>query len=120
MSGRTPNIVEVMMSFIEILRKQALHCSEAGLLAISDGTPRRAAKLAAVVGTLLVVINQWEAVTGAGSMDWQKVALTYCVPYLVSTYTSVSKDMHLLREAEMARQSVHEEAQTTQVRQGTL
>lgn len=76
---------------------------EALRLAASHGTPGRAAKLAVVVGTLLVLINQWEAVVGASSMDWVKVALTYCVPYMVSTYTSVSKDLHLRRQAETAR-----------------
>ncbi|MCM0614011.1 nitrate/nitrite transporter NrtS [Marinobacter sediminum] len=86
---------------------------EACQLALGYGTPRRAARLAAVVGTLLVLINQWEAVVAAASMDWMKVALTYCVPYMVSTYTSVSKDLYLRREAEAAEQSVHEEAQKT-------
>jgi len=72
------------------------------------------------VGTLLVLINQWEAVVGAGSMDWVKVALTYCVPYMVSTYTSVSKDLHLRREAETAEQRVHEEAQKIRFQKGAL
>lgn len=81
-----------------------------------DGTPWRAAKLAAVVGTLLVLINQWEAVVGQGSLDWLKVGLTYCVPYLVSTYTSVSKDLSLRRAAEEAEQRVHAEAKKDPVR----
>ncbi|EMP54388.1 hypothetical protein MSNKSG1_15561 [Marinobacter santoriniensis NKSG1] len=85
-------------------------CGAACELAFSDGTPRRAARLAAVVGTLLVFINQWEALTGPASINWLKVVLTYCVPYLVSTYTSVSKDLYLLRATEAAEQAVHEEA----------
>ncbi|MGO1660094.1 MAG: nitrate/nitrite transporter NrtS [Marinobacter sp.] len=80
-------------------------------LAMSHGTPWRAAKLAAVVGTLLVLINQWGAVTGPAPMDWLKVLLTYCVPYLVSTYTSVSKDLYLLGETEAAELTAHHEAQ---------
>ena len=64
-----------------------------------------------MVGTLLVIINQWEAVVGEASLDWLKVLLTYCVPYLVSTYTSVSKDMHIIRQARIAEQQVHEEAE---------
>ncbi len=78
---------------------------------MSHGTPWRAAKLAAVVGTLLVLINQWGAVTGPAPMDWLKVLLTYCVPYLVSTYTSVSKDLYLLGETEAAELTAHHEAQ---------
>ena len=108
------------MSFIRILRTPARRCREACELAVGHGTPRRAVKLAVVVGTLLVLINQWEAVTGAASMDWLKVALTYCVPYLVSTYTSVSKDLTLLREAEAAEQTVHEEARKIQMQSDSV
>lgn len=75
-------------------------CRLACQLAVRDGTPGRAARLAAVVGTLLVLINQWEAVIGAAGMNWLKVTLTYSVPYLVSTYTSVSKDLDQIRDAE--------------------
>lgn len=92
------------------------HCKEACELAVSHGTPVRAAKLALVVGTLLVLINQWEAVAGKSDMDWLKVLLTYCVPYLVSTYTSVSKDLHLLHQSRVAEQEVHREAEKTRFR----
>lgn len=68
-------------------------CSEALRLALSDGTPARAAWLAAVVGTILVAINQWEAFLGMAPLSIPKLVLTYVVPYLVSTYTSVSKDL---------------------------
>lgn len=79
-------------------------------LAFSNGTPARAAKLALVVGTLLVLINQWEALFGDEHIDWIKFGLTYCVPYLVSTYTSVSKDLALARQVDEARQQAHREA----------
>lgn len=100
------------MSFFRFAR--IVHgCKEVCGLAVSHGTPKRAAKLALVVGTLLVLINQWEAVMGAAAMDWQKVLLTYCVPYLVTTYTCVSKDLHLLRQSRIAEQQVHREAEIT-------
>ncbi|ERS81052.1 hypothetical protein Q672_06985 [Marinobacter sp. EVN1] len=108
------------MSFLQNLRTPARRCKEACELAVGHGTPRRAAKLAAVVGTLLVLINQWEAVNGAASMDWLKVLLTYCVPYLVSTYTSVTKDLTLLREAEAAEQAVHEEARNVHMQSDSV
>lgn len=108
------------MSFSRIIREPVRQCREACELAVGHGTPCRAAKLAAVVGTLLVLINQWEAAVGASSMDWVKVALTYCVPYMVSTYTSVSKDLHLRWEAETAEQRVHEEAQKIRLYKGSL
>lgn len=94
--------------------------SEACELAFSHGTPRRAAKLALVVGTLLVLINQWEAVAGEATLDWLKVLLTYCVPYLVSTYTSVSKDLYLLGQSRMAEQEVHREAEKSRIQKSTL
>lgn len=105
------------MTLRRILLNPADRCRESCELAVSHGTPRRAAKLAAVVGTLLVLINQWEAVTASAVIDWLKVVLTYCVPYLVSTYTSVSKDLYLLREAEAAEQVVHGEARNIQLQQ---
>ena len=51
----------------------------------------RAFKVALVVGTILVAINQGDAIlTGTLSAEhWLKIVLTYCVPYGVSTYSSV-------------------------------
>ena len=68
-------------------------CSQALRLALSGGTPARAAWVAVVVGSLLVVINQWEALLGMEALSFPKLILTYLVPYLVSTYTAVSKDL---------------------------
>ena len=58
--------------------------------AVSDGVPRRSLYVALVVGTVLNLINQGDALLGAGSIDWLKIALTYCVPYVVSTYGAVT------------------------------
>jgi hypothetical protein len=58
--------------------------------ALSDGVPRRSLYVALVVGTVLNLINQGDALFGAGPIDWLKVALTYCVPYLVCTYGAVA------------------------------
>ncbi|PKM03655.1 MAG: hypothetical protein CVV16_08205 [Gammaproteobacteria bacterium HGW-Gammaproteobacteria-6] len=103
------------MTLSRMLKKRIRACEKACELAVSRGTPWRAAKLAMVVGTLLVLINQWEAVTGAVAMDWLKVLLTYCVPYLVSTYTSVSKDLTQIREAEAAELAVYKAARKIRV-----
>lgn len=86
------------MSVLRIARTLIYRCRGGCELAVSGGTPGRAVKIAAVVGTLLVLINQGDAVFGAASVDWIKAGLTYCVPYLVSTYTSVSKDLSIRRE----------------------
>ncbi|MFP6680825.1 MAG: nitrate/nitrite transporter NrtS [Gammaproteobacteria bacterium] len=51
----------------------------------------RSFKVASVVGTILVLINYWDKLLPY-SLDfntWVKIAMTYCVPYCVSTYASV-------------------------------
>lgn len=52
----------------------------------------RAAKTALVVGTILVAINQGDALIegGPGGISWAKVVLTFFVPYAVSTHSSVA------------------------------
>lgn len=53
---------------------------------------RRATRVALVVGTILVAINHGDRIW-RGTLDtlaWAKIALTYCVPYCVSTYSAVS------------------------------
>ncbi len=40
-----------------------------------------------VAGTALTCINQYESLSGAASLNWYKVGLTYCVPFLMYLYT---------------------------------
>ena len=55
-----------------------------------DGTPKKAIYTAAVVGTVLTLINHGDVlVAGAFPMAW-KVALTYCVPYCVTTWGAMT------------------------------
>ncbi|MDH3445770.1 MAG: nitrate/nitrite transporter NrtS [Deltaproteobacteria bacterium] len=51
----------------------------------------RAAIVSAIVGTLLVAINQGDALLQGMITPAvvAKIVLTYCVPYAVSTYASV-------------------------------
>src|SRR2546427_6975502 len=53
---------------------------------------RRAAVTSAVVGTVLVVINHADTLLGSGlsTGDVLPIALTYAVPYVVSTVASVA------------------------------
>ena len=46
-----------------------------------------------VVGTILNLINQGDAILGATSLNWIKIILTYLVPYAVNTYGAVSYRM---------------------------
>ena len=53
---------------------------------------KRALKTALIVGTVLVAINHADAIA-TGSVDWPRIAkmlLTYCVPYAVSSHSSVA------------------------------
>jgi hypothetical protein len=61
--------------------------------ALSDGIPLRSFYVALIVGTILNLINQGDALLGYASVNWAKVLLTYCVPYLVCTYGAVSYKM---------------------------
>lgn len=60
----------------------------------------RSVKVALVVGTILVAINHGDALL-AGELDSVrilKMALTYLVPYAVSTYAAVSAIRHSSHE----------------------
>lgn len=52
-------------------------------------TVRRSFRVALVVGTVLVLINQGDRLLAGQSPDWLKLVLTYCVPYCVATYGAV-------------------------------
>jgi hypothetical protein len=63
--------------------------------AVTDGVPIRSLYVAFIVGTVLNVINQGDALLAVGSINWVKIILTYIVPYCVSTYGAVSFRMTL-------------------------
>ena len=52
---------------------------------------------AIVVGTILNLINQGDALFGGMALDWLKVALTYIVPYCVATYGAVAFRLDAIR-----------------------
>lgn len=61
---------------------------------VSNGIPWRALKVAILVGPLLTVINQYEAVVSLMGFDWAKFALTMLVPYAVATVGGVGAQRH--------------------------
>ncbi len=78
------------------------------LCCISDGVPRRSIVVALIVGTILNLINQGDALFGEGHLNFAKIILTFAVPYCVATYGAVSyrlkvaqvpNDEHPAREA---------------------
>ena len=58
--------------------------------ALSEGVPRRSLWVALVVGTILNLINQGDALVAGRPLDLFKLALTYLVPYFVCSYGAVS------------------------------
>jgi hypothetical protein len=64
---------------------------------VSDGVPKRSFIVAVIVGTILNLINQGDAVLTGKPIDITKLLLTYLVPYCVSTYGAVSYRLHAAR-----------------------
>ena len=60
-------------------------------LALRKSVIRRAVKIALIVGCLLALINHGDRIIfqDMKSVDWFKILLTFCVPYCVSTVSSV-------------------------------
>jgi hypothetical protein len=65
---------------------------------------RRALQVAAVVGTILFAINQLNVVLTGGVTPFVvlKIALTYLVPFLVSTYSAL--EINRIRKTSVARE----------------
>ncbi len=51
---------------------------------------KRSLIVAVIVGTVLNMINQGDAITGSATFNIAKCLLTYAVPFCVATYGSVS------------------------------
>ena len=56
----------------------------------APGVPRRSLMVAIVVGTILNLINQGDALFGGRPINWLKLVLTFIVPYCVATYGAVA------------------------------
>jgi hypothetical protein len=57
---------------------------------VSDGVPRRSFLVAVIVGMILNLINQGDALLRTGHLNVTKLILTFAVPYCVATYGAVS------------------------------
>jgi hypothetical protein len=66
--------------------------------ATSDGVPTRSLMVAVVVGTIVNVINQGDALLGHRALSVVKLLMTYVVSYLVGTYGAVSYRLHSERQ----------------------
>ncbi|GAB4118084.1 MAG: hypothetical protein Fur0026_06970 [Sideroxydans sp.] len=52
-------------------------------------------KIAAVVGTLLSLVNQGEALLHGGTISWLHLWLNYLVPYCVASYSAAKNEIEL-------------------------
>ena len=59
-------------------------------VASSPVVVKLALRTSVFVGSLLNLINQGDALLGEARLDVFKLALTYCVPYCVATYSATS------------------------------
>lgn len=58
-------------------------------LAFGGGTPKRAFLTALVVGSILTMINHGDLLLAGTTPPIWKIALTYCVPYCVTTWGAI-------------------------------
>lgn len=57
---------------------------------LSGAILRRTLVVTFIVGSLLNGINQGDSLFGDQPLDWIKLCLTFCVPFLVTTYGAYS------------------------------
>jgi hypothetical protein len=82
---------------------EGLHRPNLGAVVFERGIVRRSFVLAVIVGTILNLINQGDALLGGTHLVAWKIALTYCVPYCVATYGAVTARLdHMKRSARVA------------------
>ena len=66
---------------------------EIWLMCLAGGVPRRSLTVMVIVGSVLNLINQGDALVRGAPLDWFKLLLTYIVPYCVATYGAVSMQL---------------------------
>ena len=54
---------------------------------------RNATKVALIVGTILNLINQGNALFGSETISWPHVFLNYLVPYCVASYSAAKNEL---------------------------
>jgi hypothetical protein len=90
------------------------HWARICLFCVSDGVPKRSFAVALIVGTILNLINQGDALLGNGQIHAVKMILTFAVPYCVATYGAVSYRIRAeLKQADIAG---NESSQVTRLR----
>jgi hypothetical protein len=65
------------------------------LCCMSDGVPKRSLGVALIVGSILNLINQGDALVAGTRPNILKLILTFAVPYAVATYGAASYRLRL-------------------------
>ena len=78
---------------------EGLHRPSLAAIIFERGIVRRSLILAAIVGTILNVINQGDALLGGAPLVAWKIVLTYCVPYCVATYGAVTARLDMMKRS---------------------
>jgi len=81
-------------------RRPAAWLSRVCVCCVSDGVLRRSFVVALIVGTILNLINQGDALFTGENVSLTKLLLTYVVPYVVATYGAVSFRLATMRMKE--------------------
>ena len=81
---------------------EGLHRPSLAAIAFERGIVRRSLIIAAIVGTILNIINQGDALLSGTPLVAWKIVLTYCVPYLVVTYGAVTARLDMVRRSARA------------------
>jgi len=68
-------------------------------IATESGIQKRSLIVAAIVGSVLNLINQGDVLVNGGAVDILKICLTFCVPYCVATYGAVSARLSAAAES---------------------
>jgi hypothetical protein len=62
-------------------------------LACTARIVRSALSVSAVVGTLLNLINQWDALVANAATSWFHLVMNYAVPYCVASYSAAKNEL---------------------------
>lgn len=80
-----------------------MQLSQIFLWCVLDGVPRRSLYVALIVGTILNLINQGDALFSGRDLNVTKIILTFVVPYCVATYGAVSYRMGLAQKRDRVK-----------------
>lgn len=61
-----------------------------------------AIKIAALVGSVLNLINQGEVLLAGGTISWLHFVLNYAVPYCVASYSAAKNELELRKSNDCA------------------